>query len=320
MLVFLLLAAALPALAFRRSATTGAAFLKLDDEARSAGLAGATVAHGTASPGTVGMNPASLAGLDQHVFCVSHERRMAQLTHGSASLGIPIKERTALAIGAQWLQAPDQEITTLEEPEGTGASYAYGDLALRASLATQLTDRLSVGGSVKWVRQSLHREAAQGLALDLGLLLDTGWRHLRLGMALANFGPRLKLEGEDLLVDGGNGMPALLETQEFQLPLLFRVGVQDQLWAAKDHRLDGALQVEHPNDSRQNLRLGLEYSWRKVLHMRVGRHLRRDLEQGSLGLGLRLPLSDGRRLLVDYAWTAQSQFAGLQQLSLSLAY
>lgn len=315
-----------PVWAFRRAATTAAPFLKLGDDARSAGMAGASVALsaawdvGWAGAGNVQVNAASLAGALEQSLVLSHERRMADLRHGSASLSLPLSEKWGLALGAAWLQAPDQEITTLEEPEGTGATYAYGDLALRASLATRLTDRLAVGGTVKWVRQDLHREHAQGAALDLGLLLDTGWRRLRLGMAVANFGPRLRLDGEDLLVDGGDGRPALLETQDFQLPLLFRVGLSDRLWEKGGHRLDAALQAEHPNDSRQNLRLGLEYAWRERFFARGGRHLRRDLEQAALGLGLHVPLAEGRRLVLDYAWTAQSHFTPLQLLSLALIY
>jgi len=324
LLISLLLAQ--PAAAFRRAATTGAPFLKLAEDARSAGMAGATVAlAGAWTPqgagaGNASINPAGMAGSLQRAFSFAHERRMAQLTHGALSYAMPLNEKTAMSFGAAWLQAPEQEITTLQEPEGTGATYAYGDLALRTTLATRLTDRLAVGGTLKWIRQDLHREHAQGAALDVGLLLDTGWRHLQLGMALANFGPRLRLEGEDLLVDGGDGRPALLETQEFQLPLLYRVGLSDRLWEREGQRLDVALQAEHPNDSRQNLRLGLEYAWRERLFLRGGRHMRRDLEQASLGLGLRLPLPEGRRLELDYAWTSQSHFTALQVISLSLVY
>jgi hypothetical protein len=325
-LLLLLAHCAQPVHAFRRVATTAAPFLKLGEDARSAGMAGATVAQAGAweaewsGAGNLQVNAASLAGAQGRSFLLSHEQRMADLRHGALGLSLPLGEGSAVSLGASWLQAPDQEITTLEDPEGTGATYSYGDLALRATMSTRLSDRLAVGGSVKWVRQDLHREHAQGAAMDLGLLLDTGWRHLRLGMALANFGPRLRLEGEDLLVDGGNGQPALLETQEFQLPLLFRVGLSDRLWQHEGQRLDVAVQAEHPNDSRQNVRLGLEYAWRERFFLRGGRHLHRDLEQSAVGLGLRLPLGEGRFVSLDYAWTAQERFTPLQLITLAITY
>lgn len=312
--------------AFRRAGTSAASFLSLAQDARSAGLAGASAAlpgaesGGWAGPGNGFVNPAGLAGSQERSLSLSQERRFAEIRHGLLQVSWPLGERSTIWAGANWLQAPDQEITTLEEPEGTGASYSYQDLSLNLGLASRLTDRLSVGGTLRWARQELHRETAQGPAVDLGLLLQTGWRDLRLGMCVANFGPRLSLEGEDLLVTGPDGRPARLEVGEFPLPLLFRVGLSDLLWSREAHRLLGLAQAEHPNDGRENLRLGLEYSWREHLRLRAGRYFRRDLEQGSLGLGLLLPLRNRQRLALDYAWTSQQRLAGTHLLSVSLMY
>jgi len=312
--------------AFRRTGTAAAPFLMLAQDARGAALAGATAAlpgahqAGWAGAGNVFVNPAGLAGSLERSLSLSQERRFADLRHGLLQASWPVGPRLTAHLGANWLQAPDQEITTLEEPEGTGATYAYRDLAFSAGLATRLTDRLSVGGGLRWIHQELHRETASGPALDLGLLLETGWRDLRLGMALANFGPRLSLEGEDLLVPSDDGRPARLDVQEAPLPLLFRVGLSDRLWSGDGWRVTGHLQAEHPHEGRENLRLGLEGSWRDQLRLRAGRHLRRDTEQAALGLGLLLPLGDGRRLALDYAWTSQRVLSDLHLLSATLLY
>lgn len=321
------LAALVPsAQAFRRTGTAAAPFLMLAQDARGAGLAGATAAlpgahqAGWAGAGNVFINPAGLAGSLERSFSLSQERRFADLRHGLLQASWPLGPRLTVHLGANWLHAPDQEITTLEEPEGTGSTYAYRDLALGAGLATRLTDRLSVGGAVRWVRQELHRETAMGPAVDLGLLLETGWRDLRLGMAVANFGPRLSLEGEDLLVASDDGRPARLDVQESPLPLLFRVGLSDRLWAGDGWVVTGHLQAEHPLEGRENLRLGMEGSWRDQVRFRAGRHLRRDTEQAALGLGLLFPLGDGRRLVLDYAWTSQQVLSDLHLLSATLLY
>jgi len=315
-----------PAHAFRRAGTTSAQFLKLAQDARAAGMAGATVAlpgahrPGWAGAGNAFINPAGPAGSLQRSASFSQGRRFAGIRHGIVLGSLPLDERATLVLGATWLQVPEQEITTLAEPEGTGATYRAGDLGLGLGLATRLSDRLTVGGHLRWIRQDLHREQAQGAAVDLGLLLETGWRDLRLGLALANFGPRLRLEGEDLLVDAGDGRPARLETEDFPLPLLFRAGLSDRIWQGGDQRLDAAIQAEHPNDSRQNLRLGFEYAWRERVLLRAGRYLRRDLEQSALGLGLRLPLAGGRTLVFDYAWTSQQVLDATQLLSMAILY
>lgn len=320
------LLAAAPASAFRRSGTAAAQFLKLAGDARSAGMAGATAAlpgahrPDWAGAGNLNVNPAGPAGSLDRSFCLSQERRFAGIRHGLLGFSRPLSEKSALVLGLNWLQVGDQEITTLEQPEGTGSTYHYGDLALSAGLAMRLTDRLSVGGALRWIRQDLHRERAEGPACDLGLLLETGWRDLRLGLAVANFGPRLQLKGEDLLVVSDDGRPGFLETEEFQLPLVFRAALADRVWSRGAQRLDAALQAEHPNDSRENLRLGLEYALQERFLLRAGRYFRRDLELGALGLGLNLPLGAGRRLVLDYAWTSQQRLAGTHLVSASLLY
>ncbi len=322
-IVFLLCITSLQAAT--RSGTSAAVFLKLVADARSRSLAEATAAMPAASsarwagPGNVLVNPASLAGSLKPAFSFSHEKRMAEIRHGMLQASRPFSDRLTLAAAASWLDVPEQEITTLDDPGGTGMVYDYSDLALSLSAGWRLTDRLSTGASLRYVRQDLHNERAQGMGLDLGLLLDTGWRSLHLAMVASNFGSRMSLDGEDLLVESPSDSPANLETAEFQLPLSFRVGLYDRLWQGGEQQLDGYLQATHVNDSRETLGAGLEYSHQAGFFLRAGQIFGRDLENWSLGCGfrLRLPGSD-TELQLDYAYTDQDYFSGLQQLSFSL--
>jgi hypothetical protein len=308
-----------------RSGTSAAVFLKLVADARSRSLAEATAAMPAAcasqwaGPGNVLVNPASLAGSLKPAYAFSHEKRMAGIDHGMLQASRPFSERLTLAVAASWIDVPEQEITTLDDPAGTGMSYDYSDLALGFSAGWRLTDRLSTGASLRYVRQDLHNERAEGVGVDLGLLLATGWRNLHLAMVASNFGSRMSLEGEDLLVESPRDTPANLETAEFQLPLSFRVGLYDRIWQSGPQQLDAYLQATHVNDSRETLGAGLEYFHQAGFFLRAGQIFGRDLENWSLGCGfrLRLPGSD-TELQLDYAYTDQDYFSGLQQISLSL--
>lgn len=325
LLALALLAA--PAQAFRRTGTAAAQFLKFGADARGSAQAGATVALPGAWEadwsGAAGLlaNPAATAGGLQRSIDAGQRRLAAGLEHGALLGAMPLGERLTLHGGFTWLTAPDQEITTLEEPDGTGRDYSYGDLSLNLGAGLRLSDRLAVGATARWIRQSLHNEKAEGAALDLGLLLDTGWRDLHLGLAMVNFGPRLRLEGEDLLLAAEDGRPARLDTQEFQLPLTFRVGLRDVLWQGGGQRLAGSLQAEHPNDNRENLRFGLEYDWLGRLWLRAGRVFRRDVESWSAGFGLSLPLP-GRsaRWRLDYAWSDWDLLGDVHQFSVGFLF
>lgn len=327
LLLLALVLAAAPAQAFRRAGTAAAQFLKFDVDARSSALAGASVAlpggweAGWNGAGGALGNPASPAGAIERGLAAGQRRLVADLRSGSLLGVLPLGGRLALHGGFTWLTAPDQEITTLEQPDGAGRDYSYGDLSLNLGAALRLSDRLSVGATGRWLRQTLHNERAEGAAVDLGLLLDTGWRDLHLGLAMVNFGPRLRLEGEDLLLAAEDGRPARLDTQEFQLPLTFRVGLRDRLWEAGGQRLHGSLQAEHPNDNRENLRLGLEYELRGRLWLRAGRALRRDVETWSAGFGLRLPAPQGGGgWRLDYAWNDWGLLGDVHQFSLGFDF
>lgn len=314
-----------PALsAATRTGTSAAVFLKLAGDARSRGMAEATVAlpaawnAGWAGPGNLQLNPAGLAGSLKPAFAFSQQKLAQDVQHGLLQASRAFGPNLSLALAASWVQAEEQEITTLEQPEGTGRSYDYGDLALGLAAGYRLTDRLAVGGALRMIRQELHNEEATGLGVDLGLLLETGWRKLRLGMAAANFGSRMQLEGEDLLQPAQDGRPAYLETGEFQLPLSFRVGLSDELWRSGRSSVLGVVQALHVNDNRESLALGAEYSLDGRFQLRAGHHFGRDLESWSAGLGLRLGLPGGSELILDYAYTERDYLPALQQLSLSL--
>ncbi len=315
------------AAAFKRSGTSAAMFLKLATDARSAAMAGATAALESAQSawwsgaGNLLVNPASVAGAASTGLCFSRQELYADLEHNALAGVLPFREHLSLSGAATWLSAPDQEITTLEEPEGTGMYYSYGDFSLNLGAALRLSDRLAFGALGRYIRQELHNEVAEGLALDLGILLRTAYRGIRLGIVMANFGRRLRLEGEDLLIPSEDGRPSYLETHEFQLPLTFRAGVAGELLEAEGQRVTAALQAEHPNDNVENLRLGFEYALRERFFLRGGRCFRRDLETWTAGFGLRAPFPGSTaEILLDYAWTDYSELGDVHLFSLGFRY
>src|SRR5690606_36855346 len=128
----------------------------------------------------------------------------------------------------------EEDITTPEQPNGTGERWGAQDLAVAVSYARNLTDRFSIGGSVKYISQQIWNESASAFALDVGLLFHTQLEGLRIGMSISNFGTELKLDGKDLLLaadidpnsSGNNGnISSQLETDSWPLPLIFSVGV-----------------------------------------------------------------------------------------------
>jgi hypothetical protein len=313
--------------AFVRSGTMAAEFLKFNTDARGSAMAGASAASWGGSStywsgsGGLLMNPASAAGTILKSFSLSQQSRYAEIDNGQFGFVSPFRENICLAASASWVSVPEQEITTLENQNGTGRYYDYSDFNLNVGTALRLTDRLNFGVSAKYVSQTLHNEKASGLAFDLGVLMRTGFRNLRLGMVLANFGSKMQLRGEDLLISGENDHPANIDTEEFQMPLVFRIAIADEIYNSNAGRVDAFLQAEHPNDNKENLRLGLEYGWQEHFFLRCGKFWGRDLENYSAGFGLLMPLPGSKsKLSLDFAWVDYDHLDAVKQFSLGFKF
>ena len=81
------------------------------------------------------------------------------------------------------LHTEDMEITTEEEPNGTGRYFDAGDFALELSYARYFTDRFSVGLTVKYIYQKIWNESASGVAFDIGTQYRLDFQNLTIAMS-----------------------------------------------------------------------------------------------------------------------------------------
>ncbi|MFQ6009363.1 MAG: PorV/PorQ family protein, partial [Candidatus Zixiibacteriota bacterium] len=173
-----------------------------------------------------------------------------------------------------------------------------------------LTSRFAFGGSVKYLGERIHNEKSAGFAFDFGTLLYTGFRSLRLGMSITNMGPELRFTGPDLVVgyDAQNGeganhpVGAELKTTPYDLPMTFRVGAAYDIDMGPNSILTLSGELKHPNDNNQQVALGAEFGFNDRFFLRGGHKFNYDEEGLTLGGGLNTPISNGTRIIIDYAW------------------
>jgi len=70
-----------------------------------------------------------------------------------------------------------------------GLTYAYN-----------LTDRFSLGGTVKYIQSKIWNTSASAFAMDLGVLFHSDIYGLRIGATITNFGTEMQMDGKDLLI------------------------------------------------------------------------------------------------------------------------
>ena len=138
--------------------TTGAQFLELEVSSRAMGMGGAFTAVAD-DISAVYYNPAGLTSLYGREAAFTYISMPADVGFGFGAIGLPLESIGGfLGISAYALTSGEIIETTWErgEQEGTGRTFGYNDFAVGVSYGRYLTDRFSVGFSVKFLRESTH--------------------------------------------------------------------------------------------------------------------------------------------------------------------
>ncbi len=312
--------------------TTAAPFLNIPVGARALGMGGAFVSVADDATALF-WNPGGLARLRTSEAIFVHTKWIADIGFDFAGVALNLGSAGVVGVHGTFLNAGEMERTTEIYPEGTGEKFSAGSYALALTYARSLTDRFSVGGTIKYVREYILNSSAQGLAIDLGTYFVTQFHNVTLGAVISNFGTKMRMTGRDLLVQydidptryGNNErINADLETDAYDMPLMLRVGLSVDLFQnVENSSLIVAVDAAHPSDNVEHMNVGAEYSFRNMFALRAGyRNLfSRDSEQGfTAGAGLKYRIAGDFALKVDYAYESFGRFNNVQKFSLSLTF
>lgn len=311
--------------------STAAPFLNIAVGPRAISMGSAFVA--TANDVTsLYYNPAGAAKMQSSGAFFSHSRWFADITYNWAGAVLNMNDMGALGLSVTYLNYGEMEVTTMIEPEGTGEMFTPYDLSFNLSYAYNLTDRFSIGGTVKYISQQIYHTASSAAAVDLGVLFTSDIYGLRIGAAIQNFGTDMKLDGKDLYVqhdiNGGiygnnDQILATLNTDSYPLPLVFRIGLAMDVLNLEAHRFTLAVDALHPNDNSESLNLGAEYTFNNLISFRGGYKslLLDNTEEGlTLGVGLNYDFAPGLGLSVDYGYQDFGKFDPTQHFSLGIKF
>ena len=294
-----------------KEATAAFNFLKLETGIRAIGMAGAQVAAGKGVE-SVPYNPASIALIKMSdVYLSKASLYSVGISHHIIGFGRKASQSDFVSGHLFFLDSGEMEETTTEDSDGTGGFFRLYDFALSITYARKMTDRLNLGVTLKYCRESYVNIAigAQTLAMDIGSVFDTGLWGIILGMSVTNFGPELQYHGDALKIgeDENTEESEQSVTNSWPLPLTFRLGIKTDIigedsYYIKDqkHQLIFALDGVDAVDNLLMGNIGLEYSWKQMAFIRTGYHINHDTAGLALGAGLKLKLSSAI-LNMDYA-------------------
>lgn len=312
-----------------KSGTTAAQFLKIGVGTKAIGMGGAFTASAS-DVSAMYWNPAGIASIYSREAQFNHIDWITDVNYDFASFAMRTGDIGTIGAFVSVLSMDEMLVRTNELPEGTGEFFNSGALQIGLSFARELTDNFSIGFNTKYIREHIWNMAASGFAIDIGTLYKLNiFNEFRLGASISNFGSKMKMEGRDVLkvVQTGGAQGNLInhevELEEYDLPLIFRVGIAADVIKQDMHRLTLALDAIHPNDNTESINSGMEYSWNDIVSVRAGYKslFEQNGEQGlTLGLGLNYRLIESVYLHIDYAYEDFGNLKYIQYLTLGVRF
>jgi hypothetical protein len=276
-------------------------------------------------------NPGALGQLNGYGVHFTHSLWLADITYDYAAAFLQAGSFGNLFFSLTALNSGEIAVRTVEQPLGTGERYTVSNLALGLGYGRALSDRFSVGLQLTYLQETIWHSSLSTFALNVGTIYRLSENGLRLGASISNFGLQAGYSGRDLRLQydldprkyGDNSaLPGEVFTQDYSLPVLFRVGLSLPVRFNSRHQLLLAVDAFHPNDNNESASVGAEWTFMNAFSVRGGYQnlFLKDSEVGlTFGAGLHYDL-DRVTLHCDYGWADYGRLENTQRFSLGLTF
>jgi hypothetical protein len=303
-----------PNLGGQRAGISTAQFLKIGVGSRATALGESFVAVAN-DASALYWNPAGLVQFDQNQVMFSHNAWVVDIYHDFLGAVYHLDATNTVGIAFTSLSTKDMPVTTEFAPFGTGEYFSYGDIALAVSYSRKMTDKFSFGGTVRYIEETLDKLKMRGFMIDLGTYYWTGLGSTRFAVTVSNFGNQLAPDGKVVLV----GKRDKSDWQSFSPPTIFRIGFAFEPYQSEDNKITTSIQLNHPNDNKENVAAGLEYSWKNIVYLRSGYKFNVDEQNYSFGFGVNIPIRIAY-CAVDYSYSNFVRLGNAQRFSIILGF
>lgn len=311
----------------KKLAQTGMKFLSVSLDPRAAAMSDAmtTVQNNSAS---MLYNPSGMAEMDRLVdYSFGTTRWIADINyiHGTAALNLFDGQYGVIGLSLVAVDYGEFNGTIVANNDDgylDVGTYKPTAVAFGVGYAKALSQKFSVGGNVRYVRQSMgtsvvtldqvgravtKEHKTEVLSFDFGMLYHTGFKSLDFGMSIRNFSKEIKYIDES-----------------FQLPLTFKIGVSMNLIDLTEidrgmHSFLLSVDASHPRDYPEQLSIGAEYTFLNTFSIRGGYTFPVDEQEFNAGVGFKQELG-GVNFSIDYSYTPFGIFDNVHRVSVNIGY
>ena len=309
-----------PILGGQRAGTSVFTFLNIGVSARAVGMGESVVALNQ-DASSVYYNPAAIAQLDDTELSMTQIKWPAGINYDYLSFTHRVFKNHYLGFNAGILHMEPMAETTEFHPDGTGNYFTFQDRFFGMTYGAKMTDRFSFGLTLKYVSEDLAGFGMDAVLMDMGTFYWTGYRSLRFCASLSNFGetvgPNGSYEKRILDQNSGSEITELTSFEQFSPPTQFRVGAAIDPLDSEKQKLTASVQLNHPVDNAEYIVSGLEYSYSKIMFLRVGHKFNKNEENITFGLGVIVPVGP-LELSVDYGYANFDHLSDPKRFSIGL--
>jgi len=274
-----------------RLTTTSFGFVKLTTNARAVAMGDAYSAVGN-DISSIFYNPAGITQLEtERAVMGGYTKWIVGSNLGTFAFAVKTNVAT-FGVSAIYFQTDEFEERTSQNPGGTGRMVRGSDIAVGFTVAKQLTDKLSFGGQIRWIKEDLDLIDFSTVDVNFGTVFFTGYRSTRLAMSLRNLGSDKEVVA-----------------QKARIPTVFYISGAGEIYGNLGDPFSLTASVEQAffTDYAARYYVGGEAWINNTLALRAGYKTRHDSESWSVGAGVKQSIGS-QSLNVDIAFSKASEF------------
>jgi hypothetical protein len=261
-----------------RAGTSAAPELRIPVGARYLALAGSPIANVTGleaiywNPAGVDFSPSSANAI------FSYRSYIADMNINYVAASGRLGDLGSVGVSFRSLNIGDINVTTMDQPDGTGAKFSPTYFVLGLTYSKMLTDRIAIGANFNIINESIDRASATGFSFDFGVqyrdMLEV--QGLDLGIVVKNLGSPIQYSGNALfqLVNDPNASrgPAYLQVDaaSAELPSEIAIGLSYNRKFDEENAITVSGTFQNNNYTYDDYKVGLEYSFKDILFVRGG--------------------------------------------------
>jgi hypothetical protein len=319
-----------------RAGTSAAPELRIPFGARYLAMVGAPIASVTGLE-AIYWNPAGVdLSMSSANALFSHRSYIADMSMNFAAVSGRLGDIGTVGLSFRSLNIGEINVTTMDQPDGTGQIINPGFFILGLTYSKQLTDRVSVGANFNLINETIDRVGATGFSVDFGVeyksLFDVNG--LSLGVTVKNLGGTMKFSGNGLYAQandpGSQRGPTYLsiDAASAELPSEIALGLSYQTQFDEENSLLLSSTFQNNNYAYDDYKFGLEYSYKNLFFVRGGYlyspqssdETPNIFQNYALGLGINLKEFSNLDIQVDYAYVPVEYFDANHVFSISLGF